>query len=124
MNHLNQCCRVAGVSRDSVLKLNRGWRGRKWPSGENRLDLSAKFARGTSHGRLVSMLFALFRRSVLQSRCVTLRLSGPIESLLQELQGISVTGLHLKSVARTESVSATFAAERFFRFAQQQRHNQ
>ncbi len=39
--------------------------------------LSAKFARGTSYGGLVSMLFALFCRSVFQSRCVTLRLSGP-----------------------------------------------
>ena len=39
--------------------------------------LSAKFARGTSYGGLVSMLFALFRRSVLQLRCVTFRLSGP-----------------------------------------------
>jgi hypothetical protein len=41
-----------------------------------------------------------------------------------KLQGIKIEGLHLKSVARTELVSATFAAERFFRFAQQQRHNQ
>ena len=46
-------------------------------SNEPTALISARLACGTSHGRLVSMLFALFRRSVFLSRCVTLRLSAP-----------------------------------------------
>jgi hypothetical protein len=37
--------------------------------------LFAEFARGTPYGRVVSMLFALLRRNVFQSRFIALRLS-------------------------------------------------
>ena len=38
--------------------------------------LFAEFARGTPYGRVVSMLLALLRRRVFQSRFITLRFSG------------------------------------------------
>src|SRR6266705_3084929 len=58
-------------------KLNPAAGRRKWRAMKPTALVSAKLACGTSHGGLVSMLFALFRRNIFQPRCVMLRLSAP-----------------------------------------------
>jgi len=52
-------------------KINCEWQERASQNPMQRLF--AKFARSTPYGGLVSMLFAVLRRRVFQSRCITVR---------------------------------------------------